>query len=121
MNEIGKDIDPYLAQLVLSLQAGAMQQMGKIASPFTGEVERDLQMAKASIDMLSMIETKSKGNLTDEESKMLTGVLYNLRMNFIDESKNQTEPTESESTPKTEETNKSDKPESSEESDSEEK
>lgn len=78
--------DIMFSQLVISLQMGAMQQMGKIASPITGKVERDLQMAKASIDMLSMLEAKTKGNLSDEESKLLKHVLYELRMNFVDES-----------------------------------
>ncbi|MFH2049108.1 MAG: DUF1844 domain-containing protein [bacterium] len=78
--------DFMFSQLVISLQMGAMQQMGKIASPITGKVERDLQMAKASIDMLSMLEAKTKGNLSDEESKLLKHVLYELRMNFVDES-----------------------------------
>ena len=78
--------DIMFSQLVISLQMGAMQQMGKIASPITGKVERDLQMAKTSIDMLSMLEAKTKGNLSDEESMFLRHVLYELRMNFVDES-----------------------------------
>jgi len=78
--------DIMFSQLVISLQMGAMQQMGKIASPITGKIERDLQMAKASIDMLSMLEAKTKGNLSDEESMFLRHVLYELRMNFVDES-----------------------------------
>lgn len=112
MSEIGNDIDPFLAQLVLSLQAGAMQQMGKVASPFSGEIERDLQMAKVSIDMLAMVETKTKGNLTDDEAKMLTGVLYNLRLNFVEESKKPEESTESTPSEETEKSGESDKADS---------
>jgi len=73
--------------LVISLQMGAMQQMGKVASPITGKIERDIEMAKASIDMLRMLEVKTKGNLSEEESKLLGHVLYELRMNYVDESK----------------------------------
>ena len=72
-------------QLVLSLQMGAMQQLGKIASPITGKIERDLVMAKASIDMLEMLEVKTKGNLTSDEEKLLSHVLYELRLNYVDE------------------------------------
>lgn len=80
-------IDPHFMQLVMSMQAGAMQQMGKMASPVSGKVERDLDMAKYSIDILGMIQTKTKGNLTNEEDKILSHVLYELRMNYVDELK----------------------------------
>jgi len=85
MNQNVENMDMMFFQLVLSLQAGSMQQMGKIVSPVTGKVERDLVMAGTTIDILSMIETKTKGNLSDEEEKFLTHVLYELRMNYMDE------------------------------------
>jgi len=47
-------------QMVLTLQTSAMQHLGKIASPFTGKVERDLLSAKAAIDMLAMLQEKTK-------------------------------------------------------------
>ena len=85
MNQNVENMDVMFFQLVLSLQAGSMQQMGKVVSPVTGKVERDLVMAGTTIDILSMIETKTKGNLSDEEGKFLTHVLYELRMNYMDE------------------------------------
>ena len=57
--------------LVFSLAAGAMQQMGKTVSPVTGKIEKDLEHAQMSIDMLDMLEAKTRGNLTDNESKLL--------------------------------------------------
>ncbi len=86
MTEEQGKLDPYLLQLVLSLQAGAMQQMGKVASPVTGEVERDLILAQHTIDILEMVQKKMKGNLTDEEEKLVGHVLYELRLNYVDES-----------------------------------
>ncbi len=74
-------------QLVLSFQAAAWQQMGKVQSIMTGKIERNLVMAKHSIDMLAMLEEKTKGNLTEDESKYLKHVLYELRMNYLDEVK----------------------------------
>jgi DNA replication initiation complex subunit (GINS family) len=85
-------MNPQFAQLVLSLQMGAMQQMGKLASPLTGKVERDLMLAQASIDMLSMLQEKMKGNLTSEEEKFIGRVLYELRMNYVDEANKPKEP-----------------------------
>ncbi len=74
-------------QLVLSFQAAAWQQMGKVQSIMTGKIERNLVMAKHSIDMLAMLEEKTKENLTEDESKYLEHVLYELRMNYLDEVK----------------------------------
>ena len=87
MVEDQNKIDVNFFQLVVSLQMAAMQNMGKIASPITGKIERNLDQAKVSIDMLSMLSGKMEGNLTDEEKDLLDRALYELRMNFVDESK----------------------------------
>jgi hypothetical protein len=87
MNQTEETLDAYFFQLVVSLQAGAMAQMGKVASPLTGKVERDLDMAKSSIDMLGMIKAKTEGNLSEEEQKLLDHVLYELRLNYVEELK----------------------------------
>jgi len=87
MDDSDKKIDANFFQLVASLQIAAMQQMGKIASPITGKVERNLKQAQASIEMLAMLSEKTANNLTEEERKFIDQVLYELRMNFVDESK----------------------------------
>lgn len=80
-----ENLDMQFYQLILSLQAGAMQQMGKVASPITGKIERDLSMARSTIDLLEMFERKTKGNLDSDEKQLLDHVMYELRLNFIDE------------------------------------
>ncbi|MCK4547023.1 MAG: DUF1844 domain-containing protein [Candidatus Eisenbacteria sp.] len=72
-------------QMVLTLQTSAMQHMGKIASPFTGKVERDMLSAKAAVDMLVMLQEKTGGNLSAAEKKILDQVVYELQMNYVDE------------------------------------
>jgi hypothetical protein len=67
-------------------QVAALQQMGKLANPMTNEIERDLQQAKASIDMIEMLQEKAKGNLSSKEEEFLDKVLFELRMNYVDES-----------------------------------
>jgi hypothetical protein len=62
-----------------------MQQLGKLPNPMTNEVERDLQQAKASIDVLETIKKKTKGNLIEAEAEFLDKVLFELRMNYVDE------------------------------------
>lgn len=78
-------IDQHLFQLVLSLQMAAMQNMGKIMSPVTGKIERNMDQARISVDMLNMISEKTKGNLNNEEDKFLSNILHELRLNFTDE------------------------------------
>ena len=109
MTEQKRDIDQNLLQLIISLQAGAMQQMGKVANPMTGQVERDLELCRHTIGMVEMLKNKMTGNLTDDESKLLEHILYELKMNYVEESKKPVEPTPAENE-KTdaEETKKSD-------------
>ena len=71
-----KSLESYFVQLVLSFHAAAWQQMGKVANIMSGKIERDLNMAKHSIDMLGMLEEKTKGNLTEDEEKYLKHTLY---------------------------------------------
>jgi len=84
-NESEKRGEYHFVQLVLMFQTAAMQQMGKIQNPFTKKVERDLNQAKFSIDMLEMIQQKTKNNLSENEKKFLDHVLFELRMNYVDE------------------------------------
>ncbi len=74
-----------LAQLILMFQTAALQHMGKLKNPISDKVERDLQQAQISIDILDMMQTKMKGNLKSAEEKMLSGVLSELRLNYVDE------------------------------------
>jgi hypothetical protein len=59
--------------------------MGKLVNPMTGQSERDLPSAAASIDMLEMLYTRTKGNLTPDETKMLEETLSHLRLNYVAE------------------------------------
>jgi hypothetical protein len=96
MSESTPDADPHFLQLVLMFQGAAYQHMGKIMNPATQKVERDLEQARNAIDLLSMLDTKTKGNLTGDESALLEHTLYELRMNYVDEAnKGETVPEES--------------------------
>lgn len=79
-------------QLVLQFQTSAMIGMGKLKNPITDKVEVNLEQAKISIDMLDMIKTKMKGNLSEEEDRFITTVIRDLKLNYVDEvNKKQTE------------------------------
>ena len=72
-------------QLVLSLQQAAWFQLGKIPHPESNKIERDLNQARYSIDLLDMLLARTKGNLHEEESRMLEHVLRELKLNYVDE------------------------------------
>lgn len=74
-------------QLILSLKTSAIMQLGKIANPLTGKIERNLNEAKYTIDMLNMLKEKTKGNLTADEEKIINDAIFELQMNYIDEVK----------------------------------
>ena len=57
--------------------------MGAMRDPMTGQAHTDLNQAQAMIDMLTMIEEKTKGNLAKEEEEMLKQVLTEVRMHFV--------------------------------------
>jgi len=79
--------DTHFFELVMSLQGAAMVHMGQLKDP-TGQItEPNLDMARHSIDTLSMLQRKMAGNLTNDESQMLEQILYSLRMAFLDASK----------------------------------
>ncbi|MCK4594626.1 DUF1844 domain-containing protein [bacterium] len=71
--------------LVYSLYQSAMIQMGKLANPTTGEVQRDIEAARASIDLLDTLSYRTRGNLAEDEDRMIKNMLTELRLNFVDE------------------------------------
>ena len=84
-------IDGYLFRLIATFEAAAMQQLGKIAHPLTGDVEVDLSGASDSIEMLAAIQRKTEGNLSADEKRLLDHALYQLRMNYVDVAREQGE------------------------------
>jgi hypothetical protein len=74
-------------QLVMMFQGMALQNLGKVMNPVTNQIERNLDQAKNMIDLLGMLDAKTKGNLNDNEFKLLEHALFELRMNYVDEIK----------------------------------
>lgn len=90
----------YFIQLVLMFQTAAFQQMGKLENPITKKIERDLEQVKFSIDMLEMIQQKTENNLSENEKKFLDHILFELRMNYVDEVNKDKEKKDDSSAPK---------------------
>jgi PIN domain nuclease of toxin-antitoxin system len=72
-------------QIVSMFHGAALQQMGKLKNPLSDKIERDMQQAELSIDMLDMLKEKCKGNLSPDEEKYLSTILQELKLNFVDE------------------------------------
>jgi hypothetical protein len=72
---------------VLSLGSSALMHLGELEQPGAGGTEKDLPLAKHTIDILAMLQGKTRGNLTPEEDKLLDSLLYDLRLRFVDSSK----------------------------------
>ncbi len=76
--------DEMFQGLVISLAAATMQHLGKTLSPVTHKIEKNLQAAQSTIDMLDMLEAKTKGNLGEAEAKLLKSVLAELKLNYVE-------------------------------------
>ena len=72
-------------QLVFTFQSAAWQQLGKIKNPLTDKIERDLNQARFSIDILEMIRTKTQGNLSEGEKAFIDKVISELQLNYVAE------------------------------------
>jgi hypothetical protein len=79
--------DHVLAGLMFSLQAAAMQQLGKIQDPATGEVKVELEQARATIDVLEMLKAKCRTDTPDQLLRALDGAVMDLQLNYMDERK----------------------------------
>lgn len=83
-DQAARELPPAsFATLANSLAAQVMLAMGGMQDPKTKRRIVDLGLAKHHIDTLAMLEEKTKGNLTDEEVKLLDQALYQVRMHYV--------------------------------------
>jgi len=68
---------------VLSLSSSALVNLGEVPDPDDGQTRTNLSMARHTIDVLSMLEDRTRGNLTQEEEDLLKNVLFELRMKYV--------------------------------------
>lgn len=71
------------ASFVISLGSSSLMLMGEQLDPQQAAIPVNLPQAKEIIDLLSVLETKTKGNLTNEEQAVLRDMLYALRMKYV--------------------------------------
>jgi hypothetical protein len=73
------------AGFIFSLSTTAMYHFGDFPDPVTKKATRNLTAAKQTIDILSILKTKTEGNLDENEKQLLDGILYELRMRYVKE------------------------------------
>ncbi len=68
---------------LFSISTSALIQMGEIEDPISQQTVRNLPLAKQTIDLIGMLEEKTKGNLTPDEAKLIENILFDLRMRYV--------------------------------------
>ncbi len=71
--------------LVYSLVQSAFISLGKLPDPMSGKIERELEQASQTIDLLAALNEKTAGNLSEDEEKFLSRTISDLRLNYVDE------------------------------------
>lgn len=72
---------------VLSLGSSVLMNLGEVDHPGKGAPDRNLPLAKHSIDILAMLQDKTKGNLTQPEAELLENLLFDLRLRYVEATK----------------------------------
>ena len=75
------------ATFIISMNHSALIQLGLAPHPDTNAIEANLSMARETIDLLALLDEKTKGNLTGDEEHLLHQVLFDLRMRCVEQEK----------------------------------
>jgi len=89
-----KQSEAQFISLLYTFHQSAMFALGKMANPLTGKIDKNLIQAKNTIDIIEMLEVKTKGNLSQSEDSFLKNTLQELRLNYVyeaDKEKNEKE------------------------------
>jgi hypothetical protein len=72
---------------IFSLNTSALLHLGEIPDPTTGKQQEDLAMAKQTIDLIAMLQEKTRGNLAPDEENLVKHILYDLRLRYVQKAK----------------------------------
>ncbi len=72
-----------LTNFLLSISTSALIQLGEVPDPVSKKHEKQLPIAKQTIDLIALLKEKTKGNLTPDEEKLIEYLLYDLRMRYV--------------------------------------
>ena len=78
-------VDQHFLNIIMVFATSCWQHLGKIPNQMTGKTSKDMMQAQIAIEILDMLNRKTKGNLTSEEEKLLLNTLTDLQLNYADE------------------------------------
>lgn len=88
----GQGAGPDLSSLFMMFASSVLIHLGEASDPMAGRAELDLPQAREGIDVLLLLREKTKGNRTQDESRLLDQILYDLQMRFVRASQRPTRP-----------------------------
>ena len=68
---------------ILSLSTSTLMHLGELPNPETNQVEKNLSLAKQTIDLIDMLKKKTEGNLDKDEDQLITNLLYDLKLKYV--------------------------------------
>ncbi len=80
-------LEVNFSSFIFSLNNSVLLHFGIIPDPVSQKLERNLSLAKQTIDLIGMLKEKTKGNLTENEERLIDAVLYDLRIRYVEEVK----------------------------------
>ena len=84
MTESG-NVEASISALILSIGSSAAMALGLAPNPQTNSIEKDINVAKFNIDLLMEIKKKTAGNLTSDEDKLLSSLVQDLQVKYVQE------------------------------------
>lgn len=80
---MGEKMEASFSVLIMSIASSAVMAMGLAPHPQSGEVSKDKNMARFNIDLLLVLQQKTKGNLSGDEAKFLENLISDLQMKYV--------------------------------------
>lgn len=80
---MGENLEASFSVLIMSIASSAVMAMGLAPNPQNGEVSKDKNLARFNIDLLLVLQAKTKGNLSSDEAKFLENLINDLQMKFV--------------------------------------
>lgn len=80
---MGENLEASFSVLIMSIASSAIMAMGLAPHPQSGEVSKDKNMARFNIDLLLVLQSKTKGNLSSDEAQFLENLINDLQMKFV--------------------------------------
>jgi hypothetical protein len=80
---MGENLEASFSVLIMSIASSAIMAMGLAPNPQGGEIHKDKSMARFNIDLLVVLQGKTKGNLSPEESQFLENLINDLQMKYV--------------------------------------